>query len=106
VHLTPEQKIIAQMDALAAQSNKIAEKYNALKQQLDNIGFLSQLAVGVAVRAKFGRAEKAREVTGAIVAIDDSGKTTRYKLQIGSGFDIEFIVVTANEILGQAAPAA
>ncbi len=59
-----------------------------------------KFAVGDSINFKYGRAEKARTETGVVVAVKVQDKgADLVKVQIGTGFDTEFVTIYPANII-------
>jgi hypothetical protein len=59
-----------------------------------------KFAVGDSINFKYGRAEKARTETGTVVAVKVQDKgADLVKVQIGTGFDTEFVTIYPANII-------
>jgi hypothetical protein len=57
------------------------------------------VAVGDSLKFTFGRAANRKQYQGVVRAIAETDKGTRYKLVAGEGFDEEFFVIAASDIV-------
>lgn len=71
-------------------------KYLALENSLAQI---NNVEVGDDVTFKFGRAEKARNISGKIIAIGDTEQGRIVAVQTGEGLDVKTVKVRAADIV-------
>lgn len=96
-----------QIDAAQARLNKLLRK-----QQVENI--LNSVGAGDVASFRFGRGDKARDLTGVVAAVGDEtnalGRKTRMaRITVGEGLEAESFKVRVADILqinGEAAPVA
>ena len=96
-----------QIDAAQARLNKLLRK-----QQVENI--LNSVGAGDVAAFRFGRGDKARDLTGVVAAVGDEtnalGRKTRMaRITVGEGLEAESFKVRVADILqinGEAAPVA
>lgn len=109
--LTYAQKLSKRVTDLHAKIVKDTELFNTLNAELAGIAAIENLQAGAAVIVKTGRKFQDKDTTqvrdGVVLGIktDDSGKRS-FKVQVGSGFDSDVVVVDSSAITVPAAPAA
>lgn len=101
--LTYAQKLSKRVTDLHAKIVKDTELFNTLNAELAGIAAIENLQAGAAVVVKTGRKFQDKDTTqirdGVVLGIktDDAGKRT-FKVQVGSGFDADVVVVDSSAI--------
>ena len=102
--MTEEQKSVTLLEAKIEDARedlaKAQTKLDALLAQQANADKITALKVGDSVTFKYGRADKARDLTGTIVAVgtDEKTKATVLAIQTGEGVDIQTVKVLASAV--------
>jgi len=99
VVLTKRERLTAKYATLLAKHDAILVELHSINAEVIAIDALESVAVGTEVLVSIGRAETARTVAGTVVGVreDDNG-TKSYKVQYGSGFDADIVVVKSCSI--------
>jgi hypothetical protein len=101
--LTYVEKITKQYNDLATRINADTVKAQALLVEINSIAAIANLKAGDAVIVKTGRKFQDKDTTqirdGVVLGVktDDAGKNT-FKVQVGSGFDADVVVVDSSAI--------
>lgn len=80
---------------IAADTAKLAEMETAEK----SASAMQTLSQGVTVKFMYGRGETRAERTGIVLAVAETDKGKRIKVQYGEGFDVELAVIDPAAIL-------
>lgn len=84
------------IDAITARITKL----ETAKAELVAKAVSFNVAIGDSISFKYGRAEKVRTETGTVVARKSQAKgADLLKVQIGTGFDTEFVTICPNAII-------
>lgn len=88
----------AKIDAITARITKLeTEKAALIAKAAADVSV--KVAIGDSISFKYGRAEKVRTETGTVVARKSQDKgADLLKVQIGTGFDTEFVTIYPNAI--------
>ena len=74
----------------------LAEKYRA---EINSLRQINNVQVGDTVTFKFGRAEKARNIAGTVIATGDTPQGKVAAISTGEGLDIKTVKVRAADIV-------
>lgn len=77
-------------------ARKLVAKY---EQQINALRQINNVEVGDDVDFKFGRSEKARTLTGTVIAVADTDQGRMVAIQTGEGLDVETKKVRAADII-------
>lgn len=102
-------KLISKRDAAQAVVKQLEEiipgfeaqlKDALAAQQAREVVEVTGLAVGTTITFTYGRKDNRTERTGEVVAFAPAADTmpARYKVEVGSGFDIELLTVPARDV--------
>ena len=99
VKLSRREKLLAKYNQLFAQRAKIDETLGEIVAEINSIDALASITTGSAVTVKVGKNGAEVEHQGVVMGVreeDDGSKS--YKVQYGSGFDADVVIVKANRI--------
>jgi len=98
---TPEQKI-AFLDArIKSDTEKRAEQVAILDARIA----LENISAGAPINFIYGRGENRKVHTGKVLAVAETDKGKRIKVQYGEGFDVDVAVIAPCDIVGASSEA-
>lgn len=103
VKLTREEKLRAKYNALVARINADTEKAQEVAAELNSIAALAAIGVGSAVVVKLGRKFADKDTTrfenGTVIGVKEEEDGSKlFKVQYGTGFDADVVVVTGGSL--------
>lgn len=97
--LTREEKLRNTYDNAVAKITELTKVAQEAATELNAIAALAAVGEGSAVIVTVGKGDTAKAVAGTVtgVKVEEDGSKV-YKVQYGSGFDVDVVVVKANKI--------
>lgn len=97
--LTRAQKLTARAETLKKRIEADTAEYNDIAAELNSLQALANAGPGTQVEVRIGRADTARLVLGVIAGVkEEEDGARKFKVQYGSGFDADVVVVTGAQI--------
>jgi len=91
---------MSQIAKIETQIAQLQDKLAKLKAAEQSAAAMANLAAGSEIRFVYGRGETRAARTGTVLAIAETDKGTKIKVQYGEGFDVELAVIDAGAVLG------
>lgn len=96
---TRREKLQAQYEAARAKFDAAAAKVNELVEEINAIDALAAVSEGSPVYVQIGKGEGPQDVPAVVLAVkEDTDGAKLYKVQYGSGFDANLVVVRAGKL--------